>query len=68
MQNKKKVVNSVLSTGNFPDPFASPEEKGFITKFMDKLFRESHPAMGKLKKGDGKPVDYESEAMQSANF
>jgi hypothetical protein len=62
-----ELATEILKERGVPT-IAPPEEKGFITKFMDKLFREPHPSTGTLKKGDGKPVDYESEAMQSANF
>ena len=60
-----KLATEVLKERGVPT-IAPPEEKGFIKKFLDNMFRKSPPS--KLKKGDGKPVDYESEAMQSANF
>ena len=62
-----ELATEILKERGVPT-IAPPEEKGFITKFMDKLFREPHPSTGTLKKGGGKPIDYESEAMQSANF
>ena len=61
------LATEVLKERGVPT-IAPPEEKGFISKFIDNMFRKPHPATGKLKKGDGKPVDYESEAMQSPNF
>ena len=60
-----ELATEVLKLRGVP-PVAQPEEKGFISKFIDGLFRES--PQSKLRKGDGKPVDYESEAMQSAQF
>ena len=68
-RKKAELYNSlateVLKARGVP-PVAQPEEKGFISRFIDGLFRES--PQSKLRKGDGKPVDYESEAMQSAQF
>jgi len=70
-RKKAELYNSlateVLKVRGVP-PVAQPEEKGFISRFIDGLFRKPHPATGTLKKGKGKPVDYESEAMQSAQF
>ena len=60
-----ELATEVLKLRGVP-PVAQPEEKGFISRFIDSLFRES--PQSKLRKGDGKPVDYESEAMQSAQF
>ena len=61
------LATEVLKERGVPT-VAPPEEKGFISKFIDSMFRKPHPATGELKRGDGKPVDYESEAMQSVNF
>jgi len=44
-------------------PVAKPEEKGFISRYIDGLFGKSN-----TKKRDEKPVDYESEALQSPQF
>ena len=62
-----ELATEILKKRGVP-PVAKPEEKGFITRTIDKLFSRPHPATGTLKKGGGKPVDYESEAMQSAQF
>ena len=62
-----ELATEILKKRGVP-PVAKPEEKGFITRTIDKLFFRPHPATGTLKKAGGKPVDYESEAMQSAQF
>ena len=60
-----ELATEILEERGVP-PVAQPEEKGYISKFIDSIFRES--PQSKLKKDEGKPVDYESEAMQSAQF
>jgi len=56
------LAAEVLKERGVP-PVAKPEEKGFISRYIDGLFGKSN-----TKKRDEKPVDYESEALQSPQF
>ena len=56
------LAAEVLKERGVP-PVAKPEEKGFISRYIDGLFGKSN-----TKKRDKNPVDYESETLQSPQF
>jgi len=54
-----KVAGVLLEERGYLMP---EEEKGFVTKFMDRLVSAPRPGGSELRESKGKPVDYEAQA------